>query len=173
VTVPPAYVPSFRPLAGAVVVAFVVVAVVAGAVEVLAVVAGDVGAAVAVVPAVVPAAVVPAVVAAVAAPAVVAAAPVAAEPEVVAPDVSPAADADPPAAADSVEPAIPAALFSSVAEVVGSVPTLGTPIVCPLAVAAVQAAARIPADVATAIAFARMLTRRTFHCGWRWRVSRP
>lgn len=115
VTVPPAYVPSLNPLAGGAVV-LGTVAVVAGA----AVVALG---AVVVAPALVvaPAAVVVAfVAAAVVAPGVVA-------PAAVAPGVSPGTEGDSVGLADSVEAAIAAPLVSSVAEVEGSAPTLGTP----------------------------------------------
>ena len=153
------------PPAGAAVVGFGAVAVVAGAVVDFG--AAAVAAALVVVAA--PDAVVALVPAVVVAPAVVAAV----APAAVVPGVSPGADGDAPAPGDPDEPVPEAALVSSVDEVEGSAPIWGTASVCPLAVAAVQAAARMPADVATAIAFARMLTRRTFRYGWRWGASRP
>lgn len=175
VTVGPANVPFLNPLAGAAVVAF---AVVAAVVALAAVVAGA-----AVVPAFVAAAVVPA---AVVPAAVVPAAVVPAAAALAAAlDVAPATEAESDADADAVvsgsvpgvwEASDAAAPDASVdAKDVESVALAGTPakVVWPPNVAADHAAARMPADVATAAALPRALTRRTSRYGWRWTAYRP
>jgi hypothetical protein len=162
VTVPPEYVPSFSPLAGAAVVAF---AVVAGAVVALAAVV----AAPAVVPAfVAAAAVVPAL--------------LAAELAALAAALDVAADVWAATAADSAavvgvavaSVAAPDADEPSVVSDVGSAATGEAPMaVWPPRVAADHAAARIPADVTTAAALPLALTRRTFRCGSRSGAYQP
>jgi hypothetical protein len=167
-TVGPANVPVFNPpaaaavVAGAAVVAFAVVAAVVALAAVVA--------AAAVVPACVPAAVVPALLAAALAAALDAA-------------LDAAADAEAVAAADSAavvgvtlgSVATPTPEGSPDASDVGSAATAGTPPVrvAPPIVAADHAAARMPADVATAATFPRALTRRTFRCGSRSSACRP
>jgi hypothetical protein len=165
-TVGPANVPFLNPeaaaevVAGAAVVAFAVVAAVV--VTLAAVVAAA---------AEVPAFVAAAVVAAAVVPALLAAA------------LDAAADAEAVAAADSS--AVVGVTLGSVATAtaegspdvsdVGSAATAATPpvMVAPPIVAADHAAARMPADVATAATLPRALTRRTFRCGSRPSAYQP
>jgi hypothetical protein len=164
-TVGPAKVPFLNPLAAAVVVAgaaVVAFAVVAAVVALAAVVA----AAAAVVPAFVAAAVVPALLVVALAAALDAAAEAEAE-----------ADADSAAVVGVTlgSAATPTAEGSPDVRDVGSAATAGTPpvMVAPPIVAADHAAARMPADVATAATLPRALTRKTSRCGWRSSAYQP